>query len=143
MKRCTLIAVSAFALSLTSASLGDVIFNNFGPGDSYITSTGWAFYERDGAPFDFDVDQGMGFTVGGGDFFLDSIDMAIGLSSGQNIVFIDVYTTVGGLPGVVIDSAVIGPNGHVRARQSADCCPVRRLDRPAGRPAVLCHRVDQ
>ena len=105
MRKCTLIAVSAIALSLTSASLGDVLFDNFGFGDTYQTGTGWTLSE--GAPVNTDWDQGDAFTIGGGDFFLDSIELAIGLVVGQNRIFIDVYTTVGGLPGGIIDSAVI------------------------------------
>ncbi len=105
MKKCTLIVVSAIALSLTSASQGDVLFTNFGVGDTYNTGKGWTL--SDGEPLNFDIDQGDAFIVNGGDFFLDSIDLAIGLVLGQNRIFIDVYTTVGGLPGVVIDSAVI------------------------------------
>ncbi len=114
MKKCTLIAVSAIALSLTTASLGDVLFDNFGFGDSYDTRAGYTLSE--GAPINFDWDHGDAFTIGSGDFFLDSIDLAIGLLVGQNRVFVDVYTTVGGLPGVVIDSAVVdgqmGPFGN-------------------------------
>lgn len=114
MKKCTLIAVSAIALSLTTASLGDVLFDNFGFGDSYDTRAGYTLSE--GAPINFDWDHGDAFTVGGGAFFLDSIDLAIGLLVGQNRIFVDVYTTVGGLPGVVIDAAVVdgqmGPFGN-------------------------------
>ena len=105
MKRFALIAASVMAMSFTSSSLGAVIFNNFGAGNSYNISSGWTLSE--GAPINIDWDQGDGFTVNGGDYFLDRIDLAIGLVVGQNRIFIDVYTTVGGLPGVVIDSAVI------------------------------------
>lgn len=105
MKRHTLITAGALALSLTSASMGDVIFNNFGPGNSYDISTGWTL--SDGAPVNVDWDQGDAFTVSGGNYFLDHIDLAISLVAGQNRIFIDVYTSIGGLPGVLIDSAVI------------------------------------
>ena len=105
MKRGTLISVIAIALSLTSASLGDVLFNNFGAGDTYQTGVGWTLSE--GAPINVDNDQGDAFIINGGDFFLDSIELAIGLVVGQNRIFIDVYTTIGGLPGGIIDSAVI------------------------------------
>lgn len=105
MKRFALIVASVMAMSFTSSSLGDVIFNNFGAGNSYNTGSGWTL--SDGAPINVDWDQGDAFTVNGGDYFLTHIDLAIGLVLGQNRIFIDVYTSVGGLPGVVIDSAVI------------------------------------
>lgn len=106
MKKGTLISVSAIALSLTTASLGDVLFDNFGFGDTYQTNIGWTLSE--GAPINVDHDQGDAFIINGGDFFLDSIELAIGLVVGQNRIFIDVYLSVGGLPDVLpIDSAVI------------------------------------
>lgn len=105
MKRDILIAVSAIALSLTSETLGDVIFNNFGPDDTYILDQG--FMIADGVPFSFDIDQGFGFSVEGGDFFLDSIDLAMGLIIGQNIVFIDVYVGFDGLPLAIVESTVV------------------------------------
>lgn len=71
----------------------------------YINDTGWTL--SDGQPLNLDIDQGDAFIVNGGDFFLDSVELAVGLVFGQNRIFIVVYTTVGGLPGVVIDSAVI------------------------------------
>lgn len=105
MKRCTLIAVSAVALSLTTASPADVIFNNFGPGNTYVVDQGFEIF--DGVPLSFDFDTGFAFTVNGGDYFLDSIDLAMGLVEGQNIVFIDVYVSFDGLPIAIIDSAVV------------------------------------
>ena len=106
MKKCTHVVVCAVMLCQSNASLGDVIFSNFGPGDSYNTSQSYPVTE--GEPFGGnDFDQGEAFTVFNGDFFLNSINLAMSLSVGQNTVFIDVYDTVDGLPGEIVDSAVI------------------------------------
>ncbi|MEE9293889.1 MAG: hypothetical protein V3W34_02845 [Phycisphaerae bacterium] len=71
MKKCTLIAVGVVAMSLTSASLGDELFNNFGGSDSIFI----------GEIFD----GGMLF---GGGFLLDNGSLANGSGrtvSGGNI----------------------------------------------------------
>ena len=106
MKRSILFGTAvAAAMALTSVSTADVIFNNFGEGDTYQTGTGWTL--SDGAPLGNDTDQGDAFTVVGGSYFLDQIDVAIGLVTGINRIFLDLYDDAGGQPGSVLDSAVI------------------------------------
>ncbi len=106
MKRSILFGTAvAAAMALTSVSTADVIFNNFGAGDSYQTNIGWTL--SDGAPIGTDNDQGDAFTVTGGNFFLDQIDVAIGLVVGTNRIFLDLYDDAGGQPGSVLESAII------------------------------------
>ena len=106
MKRSILFGTALVAaMALTSVSAADVIFNNFGAGDTYVVGTGWTL--SDGAPLGVDNDQGDAFTVSGGNFFLDQIDVAIGLVTGINRIFLDLYDDAGGQPGSVLESAVI------------------------------------
>ncbi len=106
MKRSIMFGTAiAAAMALTSVSTADVIFNNFGAGDTYQIGTGWTL--SDGAPIGVDNDQGDAFTVSGGNFFLDQIDVAIGLVTGTNRIFLDLYDDAGGQPGSVLESAVI------------------------------------
>ncbi len=106
MKRSILFGTAiATAMALTSVSTADVIFNNFGAGDSYQTNIGWTL--SDGAPIGVDNDQGDAFTVTGGNFFLDQIDVAIGLVVGTNRIFLDLYDDAAGEPGSVLEMSVI------------------------------------
>ena len=47
--RCTPIVVSAIILCSTKASLGDVIFSNFGHGDAYNADQGYQVSEGVGS----------------------------------------------------------------------------------------------
>ena len=117
MKSCTTIVVCAIMLCMTNTSFGDVIFSNFGPGDTYNEVQSYPI--SDGEPFNgIDFDQGEAFTVFDGNFFLNSIDLAMSLVLGQFTVFIDVYDSVDGLPGAPADA----PSGlPVMATQCLPC----------------------
>ena len=108
---------AVLSLAIAATASADVLFNNFGAGDSYNTGSGWTI--SDGSPINTDWDQGDAFTVSGGNYFLDSIEAAIGLVLGQNRVFIDIYDDAGGQPGSVLESVTIedqmGPFGSFNA----------------------------
>lgn len=107
MKRIALLAVGmAFVGGAASA---DVLFNTFGTGDSYNTGSGATISA--GSPIGTDWDQGFGFTVSGGDFFLDSLEFAMGFVAGTNSVTITVYDSMGGVPGSELESVVVSDFG--------------------------------
>jgi hypothetical protein len=96
--------VVATGVSATPAP-ADVLFDNFGSGDSYVVDTGWSVAW--GVDFGVDLDQAAVFDVTGGDYFLDTIEIAIGHLFGPNLLFIDLHTDDAGVPGAVIDSTTI------------------------------------
>ncbi len=101
------------ALAMTTAASADVVFNNFGPGDTYTTGQGWTI--SDGAPINTDNDQGDAFTVTGGNFLLTSIEIALGYVTGTNRAFISLYNDDDGMPGAILETATVenmGPFGN-------------------------------
>jgi len=83
-------------------SFAAVVFNNFGPGDSYNTSRAWTIgYVAD------NVYNGpaMSFTVTGGSYRLDSIELALSFNGTDfdDVVF-SLRADVSGLPGTVLES---------------------------------------
>ncbi len=99
MKRISAILVAVamiFWLSLETQAA--VIFNNFGPGDTYTTGTGWTLGS------DLDWDQGDAFTPVGGSYTLDTIELAVGLVSGTNELDVWLMNDSGGVPGAIIEA---------------------------------------
>jgi MYXO-CTERM domain-containing protein len=94
------------SLILASTASGEVLYNNFGPGNSYeytIVSTisNW--------PGDTHQ-RAMPFTVVGGDFYLDTIEMAIGMDiamPSQNQVFIEIHADDSGVPNLTPLASVL------------------------------------
>ena len=97
MKGLQLLLVGAVALTLSAAASAEVLFDNFGPGDSYNTSSGMTL----GASGNWQ--QGNGFLIVGGSYYLDSIEAAIGFVNGQNDVTLMLYDDAGGLPGTPLE----------------------------------------
>lgn len=93
-------------LSLVVAILGSVqvsavpLYSTLGPGDSYNTTTGYTI----GLSPHF-YDQGNQFVIGGTQsYFLDTIEVAIGLLSGTNEVDFWLMSDAGDEPGTIIES---------------------------------------
>jgi hypothetical protein len=100
-----LLAVAAFAAA--PAANAAVLFSNFGPGDSYDTSTGWSVSSS--AP----QDPAMPFTVAGSGYVLSSVNMALNNSAASpSSLIVQIMSDVGGLPGTVIESMTLSvPTG--------------------------------
>jgi hypothetical protein len=77
-----------------------VIFNNYGPGDTYFLLNGSSI----GGPPGNYFEHGSAFTVTGGAFTLDRIELAIGLVTGPNILDVSLMSDAAGKPGTVIES---------------------------------------
>jgi hypothetical protein len=106
--------VAAFAVLAGGAGPGraDIIFDNFEPGDKYITESGRAvgFASPIGV---FEV--ATAFTVAGGSFTLDQITLAVSLQGGLNLLDVAIAASDGGLPGAVLETfhfdGAMGPLG--------------------------------
>jgi hypothetical protein len=95
--------VAVLALFFGGAARADVIFNNFGPGDSYTTNQGWTISGPTGAPPGFV--QGDAFSIPAGpDLQLDRIRLAVGHVTGPNQVIVTLRADAGGLPGAVLET---------------------------------------
>jgi hypothetical protein len=86
-------------LLLSSTAKADIIFNTFGPGDSYNTGVGWTL----GVPGLYQ-DVGLAFTPAGNTYTLDRLVLALGWVTGTNAVDVSLMTAVGGLPGSVLET---------------------------------------
>ena len=102
------LALLVLLVSGANSARADVIYNNFGPGDSYNHSIGWTV--------------GLGFGRGEAfpivptsDFNLDTVTVAVGYVSGPNAVDVSVTTDVGGVPGAALETfhlTNLGPFGN-------------------------------
>jgi hypothetical protein len=94
--------ITATILLFNSYSTADVIFNNFGPGDTYQTDWGWTLSL--GSPIGADFDQGDPFKPSGIDFYLDNIELAVGLVLGPNELDVWLMSDNSNKPGTIIES---------------------------------------
>ncbi len=78
--RSVVVSLMAFGTMPVQA---DVLFDNFGPDDTFNTGAGRSFGET--------LETGNHFSVTGGDFFLDSIELPVGSSFGQNLLRLDFF----------------------------------------------------
>ncbi len=100
MKAIALAAVGAAVAGPVSA---DVLYSNFGPGDTYSLDRGWTL--SSGGPLAGDVwEQAVAFTVVGGDYYFDSVDFAVLHNWGPDLVYMDIRSDENGLPGTVLES---------------------------------------
>ena len=103
MKKLSVLYVVFLAL-LAVPTQADIIYDNFGPGDTYHQNTGWTL--SGGSPIDKDWDQGSAFALDsfGMDYYLDTIDLAVGLVSGPNELDVWLMTDSAGEPDTIIES---------------------------------------
>lgn len=93
-------ALICCAAQLASA---DVLFDNFGPGDTYSLDRGQTLAY--GGPLGGDVYQAaVPITVTGGDWYLNRAEVAILHNWGPDLVFADIRADDGGAPGAVLET---------------------------------------
>src|SRR5262249_55752285 len=96
---CTLVTLCL--LALIGPAHAQVLFDNFGPGDTYQTNIGWTISSAGSI---------VGASAQGEQFIpsltasLDSIDIAMGLVVGQNHFDLDLLDDAAGFPGGLIES---------------------------------------
>ena len=83
----------------------DVLFNNFGPNNSYNGNTGWTV--SNGIDLQVHLEQAAVFTVTGGNHFLDSVELALGHLFGPNVVHVTVHSESAGAPGAVLQTITV------------------------------------
>lgn len=92
----------AVAFGAMGAS-GDVLYDNFGDGDTYLLDRGWTISY--GGPLGGDVyEQAVAFTVTGGDYYFDSADLAVLNNFGPDLVYLALHADAGGNVGAVLES---------------------------------------
>jgi hypothetical protein len=103
MKKLSVLYVVFLALFAVPTQ-AEIIYDNFGPGDTYNPSAGWTLSV--GSPTDTDSDQGSAFALEsfGMDYYLDTIDLAVGLVSGSNELDLWLMADSAGEPGTIIES---------------------------------------
>jgi hypothetical protein len=86
-----------------SQARADIIFNNFGPGDTYNIGFGYTIAGSTVIPPGFV--QGDGFAITpAATFELDQIRLAAGHITGPNQINVTLRADAGGLPGAVLES---------------------------------------
>jgi hypothetical protein len=103
-------AALAVVVGASPSARADVIYDNFGPGDTYQTNIGWTIGGPPGTPF---WEQGDPFTVSGS-WTLTQVTLAAGYVLGDNVYTVWLMDDNGGQPGNVIeefDFAGLGPFG--------------------------------
>jgi hypothetical protein len=92
-------AALAVLVGANPSARADVIYDNFGPGDTYTTTTGWTIGTPPGNPF---WEQGDPFTVSGS-YTLTQITVAAGYVLGPNVYVVWLMDDAGGVPGNIIE----------------------------------------
>ncbi len=100
--RVGLLALCVGLIVGASPARAELIYNNFGPGNSYNTSTGWTI-----GVAGQEWSQGDRFTVTGNTYNLDTIELALGWVTGPNQGRILLMTDAGGLPGAVVEEFLV------------------------------------
>ena len=98
-------AVFAAVLVATSPTRAVVLFNNFGPNDSYLGNTGWTV--SNGVDLMVHLEQAARFTVSGGDHFLTSVELAMGHLFGPNVLHVTLHSESAGGPGAVLQTVTV------------------------------------
>lgn len=103
MKCVARASIAAVVLAATGAAHAVVLTSNFGPGDTYRPSIGETL--SFGGPLGGDAyEHAVPFTVSGGDFTLDSAEVAVFHFWGPDLVFADIRSDAGGAPGGILES---------------------------------------
>ncbi len=113
---------STIGAKVASVGISNVIFNNFGPGDTYYINSGLTV--STGQPINSDVDSATAFAPAGGDYILTKIELAVGLQAGPNELDVWLMSDDGGKPGGIIEtfhfSGAMGPFGTFNPPLAAD-----------------------
>lgn len=99
---------AAVMIGLAPCALSDVVFNNFGPNDSFDRLSGAAIFGAN-STIGQSLDSATDFSPAGSDYTLDSIDFAGywagGPFAGKNALNVAVFDDAGGAPGGMLDTA--------------------------------------
>lgn len=97
---CAFIFIAGFG----GTASADVLYSNFGAGDTYDTSFGWTLSY--GGPLGGDAyEDAVAFTVTGGAYTFDSAEFALNHFWGPDLVHVNLHANDGGVPGIILDSS--------------------------------------
>jgi hypothetical protein len=98
MKSITILVTVLLAVGSANAA-PTVLFNTFGAGDTYNTGVGWTIGTETA------IDQGDQFVIGTATpYYLDKIELAMGLVSGTNQLDVWLMSDAAGEPGAIIEA---------------------------------------
>jgi hypothetical protein len=81
----------------------EVLYSNFGAGDTYDIEYGWTLSY--GGPLGGDAyEDAVAFTITGGDYYFDSAQVAVNHFWGPDLVNFNLHADDGGVPGIILDS---------------------------------------
>ena len=118
------IAASSALLSLSLISTvgaSTIVYDNFGPGDSYATNLLWALGQEAGLG---DIDRGFGFTPSESGY-LYSVEVAVSLTifASPNVLDLWIMDDASGEPGNILESFhlvdAMGPAGSLNSPVTA------------------------
>lgn len=99
MRLTTIVMTVLLAIGSANAA-PTVLFDTFGPGDTYNTGIGWTI-----GVSGLDFDQGDQFVIGAAvPYSLDQIELAMGLVSGTNQLDVWLMSDAAGQPGAIIEA---------------------------------------
>ena len=86
-----------------SVASADVLYSNFGDGDTYLLDRGWTLSY--GGPLGGEVnEQAVAFTVTGGDYYFNTAEFAVLLNWGPDIVYMGLHADENGNVGAEIET---------------------------------------
>jgi len=115
----TIILVTVLLVIGSASAAPTVLFNTFGPGDTYNTDVGWTIGTGS------DYEQGDQFAIGAATpHYLDKIELAVGLVAGTNSLDVWLMSDAAGEPGAIIEafnfSGAMGPFGSANPPMAAN-----------------------
>src|SRR5580658_825452 len=126
MERKLTFAFLAVAFALSSATSGrasTIIYSNIEPGDTFGPGVAIGL-EPFGGPFNY---AGVGFTAGA-DYTFDSVEMAVSLFSGPNVLDVYLMRTAGGLPSGILESFAL--NNELTTDPATGMVTIDSVDHP-------------
>ena len=97
--KSTIIFVTVLLAIGSASAAPTVLFDTFGPGDTYNTGVGWTVGTASG------YDQGDQFAIGAATpHYLDKIELAVGRVAGTNSLDVWLMSDAAGEPGAIIEA---------------------------------------
>ncbi len=118
MKSTTILVTVLLVIGSASAA-PTVLFDTFGPGDTYNTGVGYTIGTAS------ELDQGDQFAIGAATpHYLDKIELAVGLVAGTNSLDVWLMSDAAGEPGAIIEAfnfnGAMGPFGSANPPLAAN-----------------------
>lgn len=110
-----IVSVVALVSAAPVATATTVVYSTFGPGDSYSATTGWTIWAQ-GVAGSYQA-LACPFTVSGGDYLLDTIDVGI-LAAASHPVLVSLRAGGATVPGGILESFTLTPVSGIMSLKS-------------------------